>query len=140
MDLERIGYATSERVATHLCRYLLQHLLLRLRAVCGNNLFLLVEAIFWELSALGIRVRRASANSLQKLLRMRAALSLSLSSVVGQKASDPSLFERRLTGGPNLSTQPYTLSKPALLLVFVFAHNMVAVAMEQPKRGAGCGG
>lgn len=69
---------------------------------------------------------------------MRAALSLSLSSVVGQKASEPSLLDRRLTGGPNLSTQPYTLSKPALLLVFVFAH-MLTVALGQLGNGWGAG-
>ena len=67
---------------------------------------------------------RDSSNLLQKLLRMRAALSLSLSSVVGQKASLPSLLDNRFTGAPSLSTNPYILSKPALLLVLVLCQNV----------------
>ena len=63
-------------------------------------------------------------NLLQKLLRMRAALSLSLSSVVGQKASLPSLLDSRFTGAPSLSTNPYILSKPALLLVLVLCQSV----------------
>lgn len=43
--------------------------------------------------------------ALQKLLRILAALSDSMSSVVGQKASEPTLLDRRLTGAPSLSTQ-----------------------------------
>jgi hypothetical protein len=53
---------------------------------------------------------------------MRAALSLSLSSVVGQNASAPTLLDNLFTGAPSLSTHPYTLSKPALPPVLAFAH------------------
>ena len=52
--------------------------------------------------------------SMQKLRRMRAALSDSLSRDVGQKASAPSLFESLLTGAPIFSNHD-------LLLVLVFA-------------------
>jgi hypothetical protein len=52
---------------------------------------------------------------LQKLLKILAALSLSLSKVVGQNASLPILFDSLLTGAPSLSAQPQTLSKPFLL-------------------------
>lgn len=75
---------------------------------------------------------------LQKVFRIRAALSLSLSSEVGQKASDPILFENLLTGAPSLSvlvsihdqllfvrgTVPsafQVLSNPVLLVVLVFS-------------------
>ena len=52
--------------------------------------------------------------SIQKLRRMRAALSDSLSKDVGQKASAPSLFAVLLTGTP-------TLSNHFLLFCFVFS-------------------
>ena len=51
---------------------------------------------------------------LQKLRKMRAALSLSLSRVVGQKASEPSLLLSLFTGAPSLSTSVQALSKPTL--------------------------
>ena len=57
----------------------------------------------------------------QKVLRILAALSLSLSRVVGQKASLPILFVILLTGAPSLSAQPQTLSKPFLLPVLVLS-------------------
>jgi len=57
---------------------------------------------------------------LQKLRRMRAALSLSLSSVVGQNDSEPSLLDNLFTGVPILSANPQSLSKPALPPVLVF--------------------
>lgn len=60
---------------------------------------------------------------LQNDRRMRAALSLSLSRVVGQKASLPMRLEKRLTGAPSLSAQPQTLSNPCLLFVFVVSHD-----------------
>lgn len=76
---------------------------------------------------------------LQKLLRMRAALSDSMSSVVGQNASEPTLLERRLTGAPSLSTQLYTLSNPALDCVFVFDQRAMVwfgcSSLEQKSRG-----
>jgi hypothetical protein len=50
---------------------------------------------------------------MQKLRRMRAALSDSLSSEVGQKASAPSLLESLFTGAPIFSNHD-------LLLAFVF--------------------
>src|SRR4051812_12173151 len=52
-----------------------------------------------------------------------AALSLSLSSVVGQKASLPMRFDKRLIGAPSLSAHPHTLSKPFLLVVLVWSHD-----------------
>jgi hypothetical protein len=58
---------------------------------------------------------------------MRAALSLSLSIDVGQKASPPSLFESLFTGAPSLSTTPYILSKPAFPPVFTFSHMLGTV-------------
>jgi hypothetical protein len=77
-------------------------------------------------------------DSLQNDLRILAALSLSLSRVVGQNASDPILFESLLTGAPTencqysfqgqrtihysrLSAQPQALSKPFLLPLFVLS-------------------
>jgi hypothetical protein len=49
---------------------------------------------------------------LQKVLRILAALSLSLSRVVGQKASLPILFENLLIGAPSLSAT--TINQTAL--------------------------
>lgn len=77
---------------------------------------------------------------------MRAALSLSISRVVGQKASEPSLFEILLIGAPSLSTHPYILSKPAFPPVLVLPQRAcvctilkpgVAVATVQGYEGAG---
>lgn len=72
---------------------------------------------------------------LQKLRNMRAALSDSLSNVVGQNASDPSLFDSLFTGAPNLSANTQSLSKPAFPPVFVFCHivwpDAILVAGEQ---------
>lgn len=56
---------------------------------------------------------------LQNDLRILAALSLSISSVVGQKASLPIRFDSLFTGAPSLSAHPQTLSKPFLLCVLV---------------------
>ena len=71
-------------------------------------------------------------DSLQKLLNILAALSLSLSSVVGQNASDPSLFDNLFTGAPSASSDCHILSNPALLFSFVFSQivlsDMIAVA------------
>lgn len=64
---------------------------------------------------------------LQKLRNIRAALSLSLSNVVGQKASDPSLLLKLLTGAPSLSTTAYSFSKPNLLPDFVFSHKVAGM-------------
>jgi hypothetical protein len=61
--------------------------------------------------------------ALQKLLNILAALSLSLSNVVGQNASLPILFVSLLTGAPSLSAQPQTLSKPFLLPDLVLSHD-----------------
>lgn len=58
-------------------------------------------------------------NSLQKDLKILAALSLSLSSVVGQNASLPMRFVSLFTGAPSLSAQAQTLSNPFLLWVLV---------------------
>jgi hypothetical protein len=66
--------------------------------------------------------------SLQKLLRILAALSLSLSKVVGQNASLPILFVSLLTGAPSLSAHPQTLSKPFLLPDFVLSQDGRRVA------------
>jgi hypothetical protein len=60
---------------------------------------------------------------LQNDLKILAALSLSLSSVVGQKASLPMRFESLLTGAPSLSAHPQTLSKPFLLCVLVVSQD-----------------
>lgn len=55
---------------------------------------------------------------------MRAALSLSLSSVVGQNASLPSLLLSRLTGAPSLSAAFHALSKPLFDPVLTFSHSV----------------
>jgi hypothetical protein len=47
---------------------------------------------------------------------------VSLRSLTGQKASEPILFVKRLTGAPNLSAHAQVLSKPFLLVVFVLSH------------------
>jgi hypothetical protein len=60
---------------------------------------------------------------LQNDLKILAALSLSLSSVVGQNASLPMRLESRFTGAPSLSAQPQTLSKPFLLVVLVVSQD-----------------
>jgi hypothetical protein len=60
---------------------------------------------------------------LQKLLKILAALSLSLSKVVGQNASLPILLDSLLTGAPSLSAHPHTLSKPFLLPDFVLSQD-----------------
>ena len=60
--------------------------------------------------------------SLQKLLRIRAAFSLSRSKDVGQKASEPSLCDSWLTGPPNLSAYPHSLSKELFVCAVVFFH------------------
>jgi hypothetical protein len=62
-------------------------------------------------------------HSPQKDLNILAALSLSLSSVVGQNASLPMRFDSRLMGAPSLSAHPHTLSNPFLLWVLVVAHD-----------------
>nr|POE79630.1 hypothetical protein CFP56_07695 [Quercus suber] len=56
---------------------------------------------------------------LQKLFKILAALSLSLSRVVGQKASLPNLLLSLFTGVPILSAAFHTLSKPAFEPDFV---------------------
>lgn len=66
---------------------------------------------------------------LQKLFKMRAALSLSMSSVVGQKASEPNLFDILLMGAPSLSTHPYILSKPIFPPVLVLLHRACVCAI-----------
>lgn len=53
---------------------------------------------------------------MQKLRRIRAALSASSSSVMGQKASAPSLLESLLTGLPTLWNQ-------SLLVALVLSHD-----------------
>jgi hypothetical protein len=80
--------------------------------------------------------------SLQKLLKILAALSLSLSKVVGQKASLPILFDSLFTGAPSLSAHPQTLSKPFLLPDLVLSQdgNMelifcIAIGMNLPLKG-----
>jgi len=77
---------------------------------------------------------------LQKLLKILAALSLSLSKVVGQNASLPILFDSLLTGAPSLSAHPQTLSKPFLLPDLVLSQdgNMevtfcIAIGNEPPS-------
>lgn len=62
-------------------------------------------------------------DSLQKDLSILAALSLSLSRVVGQNASLPMRLLKRLMGAPSLSAHVQTLSKPFLLCVFVVSHD-----------------
>jgi hypothetical protein len=66
---------------------------------------------------------------------MRAALSLSMSRVVGQKASEPSLFESLLIGAPSLSTHPYILSKPALPPVLVLPQRACVCTILKPGVG-----
>lgn len=61
--------------------------------------------------------------ALQNDLNILAALSLSLSNVVGQNASLPMRLESRFTGAPSLSAQPQTLSKPFLLVVLVVSQD-----------------
>src|ERR1700749_4978057 len=65
--------------------------------------------------------------SMQKLRRIRAALSDSLSSEVGQKASAPSLLESLLTGTPTFSNQD-------LLLAFVLSQ-IEAFEEDMTNRG-----
>lgn len=69
-------------------------------------------------------MRQVIADSLQKLFNILAALSLSLSSVVGQKASLPNLLLSLFTGVPSLSAAFHALSKPALLPVFTRPHHV----------------
>lgn len=90
---------------TYLGWYFLQHFLLLLGPVRSRALFFLVKTILYS-NISDKRALSSEQNVLQKLFKILAALSLSMSRVVGQKASEPSLFERRLTGGPSLSTQP----------------------------------
>jgi hypothetical protein len=73
-------------------------------------------------------------NVLQKLRKMRAALSLSFSRVVGQKASEPSLLLSLLTGGPNLSTRFHALSKPTLPPPLIRDHQLLCwlVILDNP--------
>lgn len=129
-------------MAAYLCGYLLQDSLFRFRIwrIGAWAFFFLVEAILWYSVSLESQVWWLDL--LQKLFRMRAALSLSLSSVVGQKASEPSLLERRLTGAPSLSTHPYSLSKPALPPVFVFCQRAMSGKRDEAARkvGRGAGG
>lgn len=61
--------------------------------------------------------------SLQNDLKILAALSLSLSRVVGQKASLPIRFDSLFTGAPSLSAHPHTLSNPLLLCVLVLSQD-----------------
>jgi hypothetical protein len=60
-------------------------------------------------------------DSLQNDFRIRAALSDSWSSVVGQKASEPILFVSLLTGTPSFSNPVHALSNAALLPDFVLS-------------------
>ncbi|KAJ8603678.1 hypothetical protein MRB53_042059 [Persea americana] len=60
---------------------------------------------------------------------MRAAFSLSLSRVVGQKASLPILLVHLLTGAPSLSIAVKALSKPDLLPDFMRSHRVWEDAM-----------
>ena len=103
LELGRIK--NGDRCLPYLCGYLLQHFLLCQWATGGGTFFLLVEAILCYVISDVPRFLYESS-ILQKLLRMRAALSLSMSRVVGQKASEPSLFESLFTGAPSLSTHP----------------------------------
>ena len=93
-----------------------QDLLLCLGTVCCSvGSFFLVEAILWVMWLVDARARWIGLGDiLQKLRKMRAALSLSLSKVVGQKASEPSLLLSLFTGAPSLSTRFQALSKPTL--------------------------
>lgn len=51
---------------------------------------------------------------LQKLFRIRAAFSHSLSMVLGRKASEPSLFANMLKGAAKRWPQPAFLGAPSL--------------------------
>ena len=110
---------------TDLWRNFLQNSLFLCRAILRLLELFIVEAIlyiFISTTQSSGSATYALAALLQKLRRIRAALSLSLSKVVGQKASEPNLFDSLLTGAPSLSAQPQSLSKPVLLVVLVFSH------------------
>src|SRR5262245_38782000 len=83
----------DEQRTTYLCGDFLEDLLLRLWTFSARAVFFLVEAILCRDRSAGTcagkEYLRGETGVLQKLFRMRAALSLSLSSVVGQNASDP---------------------------------------------------
>ena len=76
--------------------------------------------------------------SRQWLHKILAALSHSKSMVMGQNASLPSLFDRRLTGAPSLSVHAHNLSKPAFPPDLVLDHTACVsgmVAVDRGKRG-----
>lgn len=107
-----------------------------------------------------------SEDLLQNDFKILAALSHSLSRVVGQKASDPILFESLLTGAPTkkcqlrrqgvticdflhlrLSAKPHALSNPFLLPDFVRSHEgrievtfciMAGHSMQVHRENSGC--
>lgn len=91
--------------------------------------FLLVEAIFcffvsWFSEGEG------QGSLLQNDFRIRAALSDSWSSVVGQKASEPILFVSLLTGTPSFSNPAHALSNAALLPCFVLSQADMMMALK----------
>jgi hypothetical protein len=122
---------------------LLDNPLFTLRYALGRRpVFFGVESILCELESVVCffteQRELEKEHILQNDLRILAALSLSLSRVVGQKASDPILFESLLTGAPTvgcqfsfprqqirmhsrLSAHCQALSKPFLLPVFVLS-------------------
>lgn len=61
-------------------------------------------------------------NLLQNDFKMRADLSHSGPSCVGQNASEPILLVSLLTGAPSFSKRPHPLSKAALPPCFVLSH------------------
>ena len=80
------------------------------------------------------RARKGQEYSLQNDFRIRAALSDSWSSVVGQNASDPILFVSLFTGTPSFSNPVHALSKAALLPCFVLSQaDMLLLPIESLK-------
>lgn len=82
-----------------------------------------VEAILCVLCQTSFRAN-VTYDLLQKLFNILAALSLSLSIVVGQNASLPSLLLSLFTGAPSKSSVCQALSKPFLLPVFSEGHHV----------------
>lgn len=74
-----------------------------------------------------------SPDLLQKLRNILAALSLSLSSVVGQNASEPNLLVSLFTGAPNLSTSANVLSNATLPPNLVLSQKVGGMMSESPK-------
>ena len=96
----------TDRILYDLLGDLLKHSLFALRYALGRrSIFFGVESIFCKLSQYFFSPKQPELEMediLQNDLRILAALSHSLSRVVGQNASEPILFESLLTGAPTV--------------------------------------